>query len=167
MRIFDRLRFRAGITLQYYTEDGDDGEIQIILYDVSVDSGGGGITVHKEQIINELCDKGLTEDEQEHALDYVDANFCEANDYYYIDDVDFIDQCTGVKDENGKLIYEEDILDNIYLNDLKYIVRWVYNAWRLKIYDKNKGFIGLTKCNDLSYSKIIGNMHENEGILND
>ena len=78
-----------------------------------------------------------------------------------IENID-IEQCTGLKDKNGKLIYESDILSDY--DGFKFLVRW--NALELKYV-----FIPVLKNNaeglDIypNECEVIGNIHENEGLL--
>lgn len=72
-----------------------------------------------------------------------------------VDDVVLM-QCTGLKDKNDKLIYEGDIVKetNKTGRDEEYItqVQWVYDGFNL--------------YNDDFDFEIIGNIYENEELLN-
>ena len=164
----DRLNFRAGITLSYTNDNGDDSEVQLLLYGVSVDSGGKAINVHLNTIKQELEQSGLSKDEQEHALEYLYANSCCSNDYFYIDWVDFVDQCTGLKDKKGIFIYESDIVELTRSRNYG----WCRRGTRLDVKWNTFSCCGFgfgaignltRKCADNCI--VIGNIHQNKELL--
>ena len=82
---------------------------------------------------------------------------------------DMLMQYTGLKDKNGKEIYEGDILD---VDDHKRTVEVVwfsrggcYDTTPLKITDELQAFRGLQN-HDWNYrTKVIGNIYENPELL--
>lgn len=88
-------------------------------------------------------------------------------------------QCTGLKDKNGKLIYEGDIVNQIYEDETIYKCEVVYNncSFQLKhIEDKNKNYINTPMyCYAINYLghytekklEVIGNAYENKELLED
>lgn len=158
----DRLRFRAGFKVCYYDEDGNDKELLINIDDCfSLDNGGGQITVHKSIIEEQL--KDLSDYEKARIETYIYSNFDEIDDYYLIDNLEYLDQCTGLKDRNGTLIYKGDILGNKdFMSDVAL----------LTYEDEKCRYILERQCVDERFNKwwadrlmVIGNIHENKDLL--
>lgn len=69
------------------------------------------------------------------------------------------EQCTGLKDKNGDLIYEGDI---ILVEDNKCLVEWEKENARYNV--THYGEIAYLNYNDI---EVIGNIHENRELLDE
>ena len=86
----------------------------------------------------------------------------------YIDDESTICQCTGLKDKNGKLIWENDILvghlDDMYPENATYAqVIWDKNGFYTKEQDSDD--ISLMDEFDEKYFEVCGNFFDNPELL--
>lgn len=93
---------------------------------------------------------------------------------YYDDiDPDTVGQFTGLKDKNGKEIYENDICVNKYgLEDYYYVVKWVFAGWQTVTYKKPDAQIrGISDGINQGYMEgsegleVVGNVYENPELL--
>ena len=94
-------------------------------------------------------------------VDYVYNTNMESCSRHFL--VDTIEQCTGLKDKNGKLIYENDFVRMRGLTDV-YIIKWVQESCEfIAQYTKNSNII--KHWYDIKEFEIIGNIHENSDLL--
>lgn len=80
--------------------------------------------------------------------------------YNHAKDGRIFEQCTGLKDKNGKLIYENDL---IKIDDDIAVIKWsdYYARFMLESQEDNFDF-------ETTYSEeceVIGNIHENADLL--
>jgi len=76
-----------------------------------------------------------------------------------------IEQCTGLKDANGRLVYEGDIIASrfqgqLFTANIKYFrAGWVaeFHNWKPSLY---------LMCREAKF-EVIGNIHENPELLED
>lgn len=79
-------------------------------------------------------------------------------DGYFEHNQDCIEQCTGLKDKNGNLIYENDVLfDGEFCGQ----VIWKDGCWlvEMTLYDGDKSYEHLDQ-HFAKYGEIIGNVHD-------
>lgn len=69
-------------------------------------------------------------------------------------------QCTGLKDKNGKLIYEGDIVKDLIIPEIFYIVKWFNSGFYLESTISGS----FLKFND-TQQEVIGNIYENPELL--
>lgn len=72
-------------------------------------------------------------------------------------------QSTGLKDKNGKLIYEGDILQE---NWHKYKLEWGNGAYTIKDIKRGTSYM-FTSGMCIHKSEVIGNIYENKELLNE
>ncbi|MBR5202356.1 MAG: hypothetical protein IKW45_03740 [Clostridia bacterium] len=70
-------------------------------------------------------------------------------------------QSTGLKDKNGKLIFEGDILQE---NWHKYILEWANGAYTIKDIKRGTSYM-FTSGICIHKSEVIGNIYENKELL--
>lgn len=70
-------------------------------------------------------------------------------------------QFTGLKDKNGKEIYEGDIVNYLYSGDEKLMVEWYDYEWLLATKEKK-----IISDFDWKECEVIGNIYENPELLN-
>lgn len=155
----DRLRFRAGFKICYYDKDGNDKELSINVGDCfAIENGGEQIRVH-ESIIEEQL-KDLSDYEKARVKTYIYANFDKIGDYWLIDKLEYLDQCTGLKDRNGNFIYKNDIVYDKF-DDCYKLVYWDdEGCWSLQW----ENICG-EPIRDGSDFEIYGNIHENKELI--
>lgn len=72
-----------------------------------------------------------------------------------------IEQCTGVKDTNDNLIYENDIVEQSPSGN-KYKIIWIDTDCGWGLENAQTGFIRTMNCFDGDELEIIGNVHTGE-----
>lgn len=76
-----------------------------------------------------------------------------------------IEQCTGLKDKNGKLIYEGDIVRYHVLKKVSFPIEKEALVFKTKKVTFKKGYFSPVFNLDLNDVEIIGNVHENPEML--
>ena len=125
----------------------------------------------KDRFKFRLYDKAISETVYDVCVGFIKDN-CKTNDWVCTDtsygqityrgdklkDIVLM-QCTGLKDKNGKLIYEGDIVKDNY--EALHYVRWVYDSWQLFPCTQDNYTIYIVD-NEI---EVIGNIYENPELL--
>ena len=154
----NRFLFRAGFKVCYYDKDGNDKELLIKTGHIfTIANGGDYIIVHRDLITEGI--KNLSDEEKAGVWEYMRANFVEDLDWWIVVNLEYVDQCTGITDKNGKLIFEGDIVTD---NCFNYEIVWDNVRARFGV----KTGDSIQDINDAKKCAVIGNIHENKELLN-
>lgn len=159
----DRFRFRAGFKVCYYDEDGNDKELLVKVNDCYAIENGGDAIIINEDIIKDFI-KDLSTAEQNSVWEYMQANFDETNDYWFIDKLKYLDQCTGLQDRNGRLIYEGDIVNLSSDREVVCSVVWDNEKTGFCV-EYKKELYRFNTYRKYHLIEVIGNIHENKDLL--
>lgn len=97
------------------------------------------------------------------------SNFTSGRDFYYAIFMDnralgvgthIVMQCTGLKDKNGKPIYEGDVIQDTIIPEYFYVVEWNNGGFSLKSTIGNS-----FRLIDTMRLEVIGNIYENPELL--
>lgn len=102
--------------------------------------------------------------------------YCSQEDKFYDCATKTLGQCTGIKDEDGKLIYDGDIVECFFdyfdgnFSEKRVVgpVVWYAASWKVKEKGNHWDLVdaGFDEKNlQADYVKIIGNIHENPELL--
>lgn len=171
----NRLLFRAVVEADYYDNDGDDKTVKLLLNNVAVYTPAT-IGVTDEILVNAIRNTNLNAKERNSAYSYFKANNECSDSEWFVLEAETIEQCTGIKDANGKFIFEGDIInDPTWWWGPGYIFLSTGKCGPCKA--NNVGEYVLSKnisnpSQDAVYNEwngdevtIIGNIHENPELL--
>lgn len=117
------------------------------------------------QVNNKLC---YSDEYTIDATGFVWFMHSSAGEYepYSNADEKIINMCTGVRDANGELIYESDVLEAVEDGCVnKFVVRWHKTFGGFTLENTRSGGVSLNTMVSAPTMKIIGNTHENPELL--
>lgn len=166
----DRFKFNA-IVSSYYDvdtpEEYKEVEPQFYLKNVDV-FNNGEIGIFYDKLLDEVRKQSpnLTEKEIGQIMKHFEDNSNSPECDFVSITPDKILQCTGLKDKNGKLIYEGDIVTgkDHFKRDRKCIVK--YSETYCCYFIVGDGWSDEYMFN-LNDKEVIGNIYENKELLND
>lgn len=100
---------------------------------------------------------------KEHYDYYKLDDFCGVDNRYFLEDT-IVEQYTGLKDKNGKEIYEGDILrweNSKFSFEDNGVVVYEHGGWCV-----TNTICTLWACITLYKAEVVGNIHENKEFLN-
>lgn len=169
----DRFKFRATFPVSYYDENGNDKDIKLTIYDVAVYSGGE-IGFSAQQIETVIDALKLPEVEEDTMWQFINDNYGTSCYEWFICDNAIIEQCTGLKDKNGNLIYEGDIVrfeivddDSVLGKTFERICEICFGkgdysysfVCKNDAYYRGYALLSSILCQEIESIEIIGNVH--------
>jgi uncharacterized phage protein (TIGR01671 family) len=168
----DRLQFRAWCEVPLKDDDGKEKVYRFYLHEINVYDGGKEIGLEEDILSDNLSLYNFPDTVQGELFSHFVWNNCIISDNYFrYRKFKSIEQCTGLKDKHGRLIYEGDILGGDYENLYVY---YCYNCKQFQLRAKSGGCMAcegdihwyeLVESEDKNELEVIGNIHENKNLL--
>ena len=159
----DRLKFRAWVKdVVLSDENGNEYKKSFMIYDVAV-FGGCRVGLYETDIKYQLKLQGFSLGEIEQFEKY----WCSEDGVDWFNfDADEIEQCTGLKDKNGKLIYEGDIVELTRSRNYGWVKKGAKVQWNtFNCCGFGFGTLGNLTEKCASNCIVIGNIHENPELM--
>ena len=164
----DRLQFRAWCEVPLEDEAGNKKLYGFYLYEINVYDSGKMIGFDENILSDNLSLTSFPETIQKEIYDYFTwENFSNLINYFEFRKFKHIEQCTGIKDKNGKWVYEGDILGGTYEN---LYIHYCDNCKQLQLRAKDYGgcmacegdvhWYELVESENKNEVEVIGNIHE-------
>jgi hypothetical protein len=159
------IKFRAFIDdCEVEDENGKEYKFSFYLKDVAVYSNLSFIGISADDFSRQTSNMNIPED----LLDRFQGDFindhCYEDEWLNIDCFKALEQYTGLKDKNGKAIYEGDIVE-IKDEEISDIAPVVWSAdWAAFQIDDNT-FHGISPKHCSRNCEVLGNIHENPELL--
>lgn len=187
----NRFKFICGVQVCCYSDDGEDKEV-IIRFEPDTITKDGEVGFDLVFLMDKLKKLGLSKHELYTAKDFIICNYETSIEDWCIANPEYLVQCTGINDKNGKLIFEGDIVINLLNKESPYYqVKWdseylsycfeavgnsedldvempleiVYEGYHEEKYKNRFYDIFEPSRTEIKYLEVIGNIHENPELL--
>lgn len=162
----DRFKFRCGITISHYDDDGNDIETSLLVNNISI-FDDGDVGFNRESLKEAVERKNLSEEEERTLWNSL-YEYEVFEDWYQMS-ADFIEQCSGLNDKNNRLIYEGDIVKDVFDG---HPVIWCNECYGFQL-AYSKDCLECMACGGDNYFidlnkedvEVIGNIHENPELM--
>ena len=106
------------------------------------------------------------EDENKRDWEITELEQCRYfGEYLCMPDRYIVEQCTGLKDKNGRLIYEGDIVNILCEIEEQGVIEWATEEAQFVVSAEQAGFVANFDNYRGSDLEVIGNIHENADLL--
>lgn len=156
----NRLKFRAVIDVEYGGENADEKTATLIINNVAPQSDGNMCGFDIDEL-DKALDRAGIDDEQdiEQVRQFLYDNSWQDSDDYFVVDVNNILQSTGMKDINGRFIYDGDIIQDVDLRLYKYEIFWREYGWYVRQTDNHNCITSLYTF-EPDNLEIVGSIYE-------